>query len=80
LDNCTSALDSRTEERLQGTLNRILQGRSAIVISHRVSSVMNCAEIAVLDSGRVAERGSAGDLVNASGYFSTIQRYQAGLA
>ena len=80
LDNCTSALDGETEQRLQATLRRILEGRTAIIISHRSNSVMHCAQIAVLDAGRLVEEGKAIDLLERPGYFSAIQRQQAGLA
>jgi ABC-type multidrug transport system fused ATPase/permease subunit len=80
LDNCTSALDGETEQRLQATLRRILQKRSAIIISHRASSVIHCSQIWVMDAGRVVENGSAKDLLSAPGYFYAVQRQQAGLA
>jgi ABC-type multidrug transport system fused ATPase/permease subunit len=78
LDNCTSALDGHTEQRLQATLRQVLVGRSAIIISHRASSVSHCNQVLVLDGGRLVEQGSAEELGAASGYFSAIQRQQAG--
>lgn len=78
LDNCTSALDGETEVRLQTTLRRILTGRTALIISHRVSSVLHCEQILVMDSGRLLEEGSASELLAQSGYFHAIQRQQAG--
>ena len=80
LDNCTSALDGETEQRLQATLRRILAGRSAIIISHRASSVIHCQDIWVLDAGRLVEQGSAKALVESPGYFHAIQMQQAGLS
>jgi ABC-type multidrug transport system fused ATPase/permease subunit len=80
LDNCTSALDAETEQRLQETLRRILAGRSALIISHRASSVLHCGDVWVLDAGRLVERGSAAELLEVPGYFHAIHRQQAGLS
>jgi ABC-type multidrug transport system fused ATPase/permease subunit len=80
LDNCTSALDGETEQRLQETLRRILEGRSALIISHRASSVVHCRDIWVLDGGRLVERGPARELLETPGYFRAIHSQQAGLS
>ena len=80
LDNCTSALDGKTEQRLQETLRRVLLGRSAIVISHRASSVAHCQQIVVLDAGRTVEQGSAAELLALPGYFSAIHKQQSSAA
>jgi ABC-type multidrug transport system fused ATPase/permease subunit len=80
LDNCTSALDGETEQRLQATLRRILKGKSAIIISHRASSVIHCEAIWVMDAGRLVEEGSVKTLMAAPGYFHAIQKQQAGAA
>jgi ABC-type multidrug transport system fused ATPase/permease subunit len=80
LDNCTSALDGETEQRLQQTLRRILSGRSAFIISHRASSVMHCRDLWVLDAGRLVEQGPPAHLMGSPGYFRFIQQAQAGLS
>ncbi|MES2202043.1 MAG: ABC transporter ATP-binding protein [candidate division FCPU426 bacterium] len=80
LDNCTSALDGETEQRLQATLRKILEGKSAIIISHRASSVIHCGQIWVMDAGRVVESGGVKDLLAAPGYFHSIHLQQAGAA
>ncbi|MFH1024177.1 MAG: ABC transporter ATP-binding protein [Planctomycetota bacterium] len=87
LDNCTSALDSETEARLQETLWKILESRpnpagkgrrTAIIISHRISSVMRCHRIIVLDGGRIIEQGTAEELLRRRGYFHGIHEEQTG--
>jgi ABC-type multidrug transport system fused ATPase/permease subunit len=77
LDNCTSALDGETEQRLQETLRRVLMGRSAIIISHRSSSVMHCSQVLVMDAGRVVEAGSVRDLLAGPTYFAAIHAQQS---
>ncbi|MGE4110020.1 MAG: ABC transporter ATP-binding protein/permease, partial [Burkholderiales bacterium] len=59
-DEATSALDSRTEQAIQRELNGIAQGRTTLVIAHRLSTVMDADEIIVLDQGRIIERGRHG--------------------
>ena len=57
-DDCLSAVDTSTEEKILTNLKRIMQGKTTVIISHRVSSVKNADEIIVLDNGAIAERGS----------------------
>jgi ATP-binding cassette subfamily B protein len=57
-DEATSALDSRTEKAIQAQLEQAAEGRTALVIAHRLSTVMNADEILVLDQGRIVERGT----------------------
>ena len=61
LDEATSALDSVTEARLQTTFERLSQGRTTIIIAHRLSTVRNADRIAVIEDGRVAELGDHED-------------------
>jgi len=72
LDDCTSALDAKTEARIQETLTRILSDHTAIVITHRASVAMKADKIVVLDDGRVVEQGPPFDLLNRRGYYWRI--------
>lgn len=62
LDEASSRIDPATEERVTRAIDRLLQGRTALVIAHRLSTVERLDEILVLDAGRVAEHGSTEDL------------------
>ncbi len=69
LDEATSALDSRTEQALQGALDRIARGRTTLVIAHRLSTVVDADEIVVLSEGRIVERGAHAQLLAARGLY-----------
>ena len=77
LDEATSALDSRTEQAIQETLDRVAQSRTTIMIAHRLSTVVNCDQIVVLDDGRVAERGTHEDLLRRGGLYAELWVRQA---
>ncbi|CAN1238819.1 ABC transporter B family member 15 [Linum grandiflorum] len=58
LDEATSALDSRSEKVVQEALERVMVGRTSVVVAHRLSTIQNCDTIAVLDKGKVVEKGT----------------------
>ncbi|MGQ0590725.1 MAG: ABCB family ABC transporter ATP-binding protein/permease [Sphingosinicella sp.] len=72
LDEATSALDSRTEAAIQDTLSDVAARRTAIVIAHRLSTVVDADQIVVLDQGRVAERGSHAQLLRKNGLYAEM--------
>jgi subfamily B ATP-binding cassette protein MsbA len=72
LDNCTSALDGETEQRLLVALREAMAGRTAITVSHRVASVADCGRVLVMDQGRIIEEGAPAKLLAAGGYFAEI--------
>lgn len=65
-DEATSSLDSITESSIMKALEKATAGRTSILIAHRLSTVVNCDEILVLDKGQVAERGSHHQLLRDS--------------
>ncbi|MGA0032138.1 MAG: ATP-binding cassette domain-containing protein, partial [Burkholderiales bacterium] len=75
-DEATSALDSRTEQAIQQELNGIAQGRTTLVIAHRLSTVMDADEIIVLDQGRIIERGRHGELLARGGSYAQMGALQ----
>ena len=76
LDEATSALDSVTEARLQEAFDRLSQGRTTIVIAHRLSTVRNAHRIAVVEDGRITELGSHAQLMELDGAYAKLVRSQ----
>ncbi|MCY1642551.1 ABC transporter ATP-binding protein [Methylorubrum sp. SL192] len=76
LDEATSALDSESEHLVQEALERLMRGRTTLVIAHRLSTVREANRIAVLDAGRVIELGRHDELVAASGTYARLHRLQ----
>ncbi len=72
LDEATSALDSFTEREIQDALDRVVRGRTTIVIAHRLSTVIGADEILVLDAGHIVERGSHDDLLGHGGVYAAM--------
>ncbi len=67
LDEATSALDMRAERAIQTALERLAERRTTLIIAHRLATVVNADEILVLEAGRIVERGSHADLLEADG-------------
>jgi len=75
-DEATSALDSRAEKAIQAELGRIAEGRTTLVIAHRLSTVMDADQILVLNHGRIVERGSHAQLLDAQGEYARMWALQ----
>ena len=76
LDEATSALDSVTEAKLQKTFDRLSEGRTTLIIAHRLSTVRNADRIAVVQEGRVVELGSHAELMEKNGEYAALVRTQ----
>jgi ABC-type transport system involved in Fe-S cluster assembly fused permease/ATPase subunit len=76
LDEATSALDSHTEHEIQGALERVSRNRTSLVIAHRLSTIVGADDIIVLDQGRIAERGTHGQLLAAGGLYASMWNRQ----
>ena len=76
LDEATSALDSESETLVQRALDRIMQGRTTLVIAHRLSTVVNADRILVFDRGRLAEEGTHQGLIAKGGVYARLAELQ----
>ncbi|MFF8475794.1 ABC transporter ATP-binding protein [Streptomyces sp. NPDC015414] len=80
LDEATSALDTRTEAAVQQAIDALSADRTTLTIAHRLSTVRGADQIVVLDSGRVAERGTHEELLELDGRYAALVRRDARLA
>ncbi|WP_405087427.1 ABC transporter ATP-binding protein [Microbispora sp. NBC_01389] len=78
LDEATSALDSESEILIQEALWRLMQDRTALVVAHRLSTVVRMDRLVVLDRGRVVEQGTHGELLQAQGSYARLWNHQSG--
>ena len=76
LDEATSSIDTRTEQRIQAALGRLLRGRTSIVIAHRLSTIRNADLILVIESGEIVERGNHAALLAAGGRYAELYQRQ----
>ena len=77
LDEALSAVDAENEATIQAALDRLMQGRTTLVLAHRLSSVIDCDRIVVMDEGRVVETGRHAQLMAAGGAYADLMREQA---
>jgi ATP-binding cassette subfamily B protein len=78
LDEATSALDSESEILVQEALWRLMEGRTALVVAHRLSTVATMDRLVVLDRGRILEQGTHQELLAAEGAYAKLWQHQSG--
>lgn len=76
LDEATSALDSEAEQTIQLALSRLMRDRTTVVIAHRLSTIIRADMIAVMDQGRIVEKGNHQDLLDAGGIYARLYEQQ----
>ncbi|MBX6387158.1 MAG: ABC transporter ATP-binding protein [Microbispora sp.] len=78
LDEATSALDSESEILIQKALWQLMQDRTALVVAHRLSTVVRMDRLVVLNRGRIVEQGTHAELLQAEGHYARLWRHQSG--
>jgi ABC-type methionine transport system ATPase subunit len=80
LDEATSALDSENEKLVQEALDRLMVGRTSVVVAHRLSTIVDSDQIVVVQNGRIVERGTHDELIRMNGVYKRLGRRQFGLS
>jgi ATP-binding cassette subfamily B protein len=75
-DDCLSAVDTETEEEILNNLRRLMQNKTSIIISHRISTVKNADRIIVLDKGSIVETGTHKQLIEKQGFYYELHKMQ----
>ena len=76
LDEATSSVDSETEELIQGAIEKMMKGRTAIVIAHRLATIQHADKIFVLDKGEIKEIGTHEELLAKEGAYYHLHQMQ----
>ncbi|HVY58460.1 MAG TPA: ABC transporter transmembrane domain-containing protein [Xanthobacteraceae bacterium] len=80
LDEATSSLDAESETLVQAALSHLMQGRTTLVIAHRLATVLSCDRILVMDEGRIVEEGTHETLSGAGGLYARLAKLQFEMA
>jgi subfamily B ATP-binding cassette protein HlyB/CyaB len=78
-DEATSALDYESEQIIQSNMRRIVEGRTAFIVAHRLSTVRRANRIITIEQGRIVEDGTHDELVRSGGRYAMLYRLQAGI-
>ena len=75
-DDCLSAVDTETEEKILSNLKKVSKNKTTFIISHRVSSAKNADKIIILDNGEITQQGTHNQLINIEGYYKELYEQQ----
>jgi len=78
LDEATAALDYDSERRFQNNLKQLAQGRTVLIVAHRLSTIRHADQILVLEQGQVVEQGTHTELVRQNGIYADLNRQDQG--
>lgn len=74
LDEATSALDAENEKAVQEALDKIMHGKTSLIVAHRISTIRDADEILVFSEGEIVERGNYKELTEKRGVFYKLER------
>ena len=72
LDDCLSAVDTETEDKILNNLAKVSEGKTTIIVSHRISSIKNADNIIVINDGYIIQKGNHNELINIDGYYRSL--------
>jgi ATP-binding cassette subfamily B protein len=80
LDEATSSVDTQTEQLLQAAVHEVIQGRTSVIIAHRLATIRDADRILVLDHGRIVEEGSHQELLDRRGAYWRLHELEGQIA
>ena len=75
-DDCLSAVDTETEEKILNNLKKVVKGKTTVIVSHRISSAKNANRILILEDGAIVQQGTHDQLINQKGYYQELYNKQ----
>ena len=75
LDEATSCVDTRTEAKIQDAFYSLMKGKTSFIVAHRLSTIVNCDKIIVMQSGRIIEQGKHNELYASGGEYTKMINY-----
>ncbi len=76
LDEATSSIDTRTEQKVQDAFGKLMEGRTCFIVAHRLSTIQNADVILVMDAGHIVEQGTHGELLKKGGFYAALYSAQ----
>lgn len=76
LDEATSSIDTKSEEKIQNAISKVLKGRTSFIVAHRLSTIVNSDLILVMDKGKIVESGTHSELLHKKGYYFELYKNQ----
>jgi ABC-type multidrug transport system fused ATPase/permease subunit len=76
MDEATASIDAKTENLIQESINQVLEGKTAVIVAHRLASVVNCDEILLFDNGEIIARGTHEELLKESAEYRKLVELQ----
>jgi ATP-binding cassette subfamily B protein len=76
LDEATSSIDTRTEQKIQSAFNKMMKGRTTFVVAHRLSTIREADVILFVKDGQIVEQGNHTELLQKDGYYAKLYRSQ----
>mgnify|MGYP001161359088 CR=1 FL=1 len=76
LDEATSSLDSKSEKKIQDAINKLMQGKTSLIIAHKFSTIKKCDKIILIDKGRIVAQGTHEELINSNSLYKNMNELQ----
>lgn len=76
LDEATSSLDSKSEKKIQDAINKLMQGKTSLIIAHKFSTIKKCDKIILIDKGRIVAEGTHDELINSNSSYKNMNELQ----